>query len=310
MRQVGLGYIIVGVFMTIFVVLLLQGSSINNDLASPPWASAIAVILVLPMLLPPAIRYLGPRLTGIKIPNLIEFTFSEINRETGLGRELANTLSMAANPLQPATEFAGIMTSRAWDIVNIVDQVRRERHEVFVVDLKKGDAWVTPNLYFLALLLTKRTFVGQIVFVQTGQKEEEFVAMSSPEELLDGLSNAFPDYKNAASAVHLVGLESTVDARTFFDALKNTWENSPPNFGNNQKVAVTPHVLANLIGMYLHREAIDYKGSRVSDQDYRYILNSANSYVAIISNGQLLMVINRDDLALRIAKEMTNAKFQ
>lgn len=143
-RQVATGYLIVGVFMTIFILILMQGSSIHRDLASPPWASAIVIIVILPIILPPAIQYLGPRLTGIKIPNVIEFTFSELKREVHLSRHIAETISSNTNVIQAAPEFAGAMTSQGMVIIDTAEQVRNQRHEVFVVDLKKGEAWFTP----------------------------------------------------------------------------------------------------------------------------------------------------------------------
>lgn len=309
-RQILAGYAVVGIFMAIFIVLLMQGSSINKDLASPSWASAIAVILILPILIPPAIRYLGPRLTGIKIPNVIEFTFSELKREVDLGRQIADTISSATHLIQPAPEFAGAMTSQGMVIVETVEQVRNQRHEVFVVDLKKGEAWVTPNLYFLALLLARRTSVKQIVFVEAGQKEEEFLAMCSPEELLQGLRKAFSSYETATAEVCFCGFDSRTDSVTFFNALRMVWQNSPPDFGNNQRVPVTSATLGNLIGNYLHHEAIDYKGPELSYQEYRYVLSSPNPYVAVISGGQLLMVLNRDTVALKIANELTRMNVQ
>jgi hypothetical protein len=309
-RQVVIGYGIVGIFMAIFILFLMQGSSINRDLASPAWASAIAVILILPVLVPPAIHYLGPRLTGIKIPNVIEFTFSELKNEANLGRQIADTLSSTTNLMQPATEFAGVMTSHGMDIVNVVEQVRSQLHEVFVVDLKKGEAWVTPNLYFLALLLSRRTSVKQIVFVEIGQKGEEFVAMCSPEELLQGLGRVFPSYETATMNVSFRGLDLQTDSMTFFNDLRMAWQNTPPDFGNNQRVSVTSTTLKNLIGNYLHEEAIDYKAPALSYQEYRYILSSPNPYVAVISGGQLLMVLNRDTVALKIANELIKMNVQ
>jgi hypothetical protein len=80
---------------------------------------------------------------------------------------------------------------------------------------------VYPNLYSLALILSRRTSIKQIVFVETGQKEEEeeFVAMCSPEELLQGLGRVFSSYEIAAAAVSFCGLDLSTDSMTFFNAL-------------------------------------------------------------------------------------------
>jgi len=86
----GNGYLIVLIFFILFAILLLEGSVFHHDIGQPIWASALALLLILPILIPPVIRYLGPRLTGIKIPNIIEFSIAQLKRQSYLSEELTS----------------------------------------------------------------------------------------------------------------------------------------------------------------------------------------------------------------------------
>lgn len=97
LKQVGNGYLIVLIFFILFAILLLEGSVFHHDIGQPIWASALALVLILTILIPPVIRYLGPRLTGIKIPNIIEFSIAQLKRQSYLSEEFTDKIASHIN---------------------------------------------------------------------------------------------------------------------------------------------------------------------------------------------------------------------
>jgi hypothetical protein len=74
---------------------------------------------------------------------------------------LAEQLKTAAAQMN-APEYASMMTSYSSVIIETIKEVQKTKDEVLVVDLREGNAWIPPNLYFLASLATDRTAVRQI----------------------------------------------------------------------------------------------------------------------------------------------------
>ena len=73
---IGIGYGIVAIFIVVFLLLLTKGFLLNKDLQQPYWASIVALISVLPIVLPFALKFLVSRLTSIKILNGIQLNFA------------------------------------------------------------------------------------------------------------------------------------------------------------------------------------------------------------------------------------------
>ena len=72
-KRIGIGYIVIAIFLSIFIFLTGR-FVVHQHLNQPQWASAVALILVLPIILIPVSKYLWPRLTGIKISNIFELS--------------------------------------------------------------------------------------------------------------------------------------------------------------------------------------------------------------------------------------------
>jgi hypothetical protein len=246
------------------------------------------------------IRYFGPRLTGIKIPNIIEFSFVELKSQSYFSKKFTDNIALHTNIDKTGVSmFPADASDSYFEIMNSVDDARARVSEVFVVDLREGNVWITPNLYFLAFLVAKRTIIKQFVFVETKQKEKQFVGMCSPNELLSGLGRSFPIYQTGANNITFKGLELLSDGAV---------TNFTQNLGNvsasaEHKVGVTSALLSRHMKDNLHYEKIEFSGS-FSLSDYNYIVTSSNPYIALVKEDQYQNLINKADVALSVASAM------
>jgi len=315
-KQIGLGYIVVLVFLGLFAIILLYGHMLHTDLEQPTWALAIAFILILPIFVPSLLRYLAPRITGIKIGNILELTLQQMEESSYSVKDLETTFGQLRIDVMSAPEYENTMTSDTRiEIIRQVEKIKDDRYEVLVVDLKPENSWVSPNLYFLALLLLRKTEVKQVAFVDTTNKKYEFVGMSSPQEILETLGTFYPEYLVAANSVCIPGIESRSqpgiqpcgDVAVFFHTLKQQWDLD--NIQDRHKERLTSTVLSRIMKNSLHNERVEYK-DKFSVDAYRYIVLSENPYIAIIHDDELEMLVNRDKVALKISQEiMKNEKY-
>jgi hypothetical protein len=145
--------------------------------------------------------------------------------------------------------------------------------------------------------------VHQIVFVETGRKEKQFVAMCSPEELRLGLGRAFPDYPKAAESIRVFEPELTAAGMDFFSILRGQWEERGEKKEASHRLWLNSSVLISLMGNCLHWQQIEHKES-LTEQDLRHILHGSHPYTAVLKGSQFLMLINRDKVALKVACAM------
>jgi hypothetical protein len=155
-----------------------------------------------------------------------------------------------------------------------VEIIKNNRYEVLVVDLKTGKAWVSPNLYFLALVLLRNTEVKQLAFVEKSDEKEQFAGMCSPQEILQTLSKPYPEYEVAANSM------SFGDVGQFFNTLIQQWNNRQIQDGH--KRWLTSVELNRFMKNSLHKEKIEYK-DKLSLDNYKHIVSSENSYIALFS---------------------------
>src|SRR5439155_15829560 len=122
-----------------------------------------------------------------------------------------------------------MMTSLSSVIIDTIKDVQNTKDEILVVDLREGNAWIPPNLYFLASLAAERTSVRQIAFVERRPVEEVFVGMCFPEDLKRALAQKFPVLQKAAEQSDYQRLAVLNDLRAaYFQALHNLYISTAP----------------------------------------------------------------------------------
>ncbi len=295
---IGYGYLVVLLFLTAFFILLAEPARLNPGLGNPRWPLLIAGILVLPLLLP-AFKYAAPYVKSVKISD-VEVSFTQVEVVSPPLTALAEQLKTAAAQVS-APESASMMTSYSSVIIDTIKGVQNTKDEILVVDLREGNAWIPPNLYFLASLAAERTSVRQIAFVETRHVEEVFVGMCFPEDLKKALAQKFPVLQKAGeqSNYQQLPLDYAV-GNAYFQALHNLYIATPPAVSPRDSSLNSSKLFA-LAGSNIQRQKIESKES-LTDADYRQILRSDYPYTAVVRDEQLESLISRDKVALVVAR--------
>lgn len=304
-QGLAVSYLLAVGFLAAFVMTVAKGDLYAKGLSEPRWALLVAVVLVLPIVAPWVARTIAPRLKVLKIADLAEFEFSDTMETRSSLDALVSHLSMVSGETN-ASEYAGMMTSLSAEISATVDRLELTGEEVLVVDLRAGRAWVLPNLYFLALLVRRRTAVRQIAFVETRHVDGAFVCMCTPDELLDASERAYPELRRAAGPLtyDLIMTRGFSNAGlTFFNGLRAQYQQA--NAGGQVKdLWLTSTALFQLLGARAHRDSVAWH-EPLSEAEHLAVLRSAYPYTAALDDGELLFLISRDRVALVIAREVT-----
>ena len=188
-------------------------------------------------------------------------------------------------------------------IVKTLQEVKRTRDEVLVVDLGTGAAWVPPNLYFLALLAADRTAVRQIAFVETRHEDGIFVGMCFPEDLQKALAQKFPVLQEAAekSNYQQLPLDDVVGLE-YFEALRNLYGAARAPISPRESW-LNSSSLFRLVEPCIQRQKIESKET-LTETDYRQILGSNYPYTAVVKDEELESLISRDKVALVVARSL------
>src|SRR6266851_693451 len=196
LRLIGYGYLVVFLFFAVFFLFLAEARKLDPGLENPRWPLLMAGILVLPLFLP-TFKYVAPYIKSIKVSE-VEVSFIQAEVASYSLATLTGQLKASTEEVS-APEYAKNMAiSYSRFIVETLQEVKRKRDEVLVVDLGTGAAWIPPNLYFLALLAADRTSVRQIAFVETRHEDGVFVGMCFPDDLREALAQKFPVLQEAA----------------------------------------------------------------------------------------------------------------
>jgi hypothetical protein len=299
-RLIGYGYLVVGLFLTMFFLAVVEIGKVSPSLNTPRWALLIAMVLVLPLLVP-AFKYVAPFVKSVKISDF-EVSFAQVeivsSPRTALAEQLKTTSAQVSAP-----EYASMMTSYSSVIIDAIREVQTTGDEVLVVDLREGNAWVPPNLYFLSSLAAERTSVRQIAFIETRHVEGVFVGMCFPEDLKKALAQRFPVLQQAAdqSNYQNLPLDQTVGAQ-FFQALRTLYATSAQAI-SPRDTWLNASTLFALAGPSIRREKIEAK-EFLNEEDYRRILRGDYPYTAVVQDEQLESLISRDQVALLVARDL------
>ncbi|HEY6127278.1 MAG TPA: hypothetical protein VIW23_03765 [Candidatus Acidoferrum sp.] len=297
---IGYGYLVVVLFLVVFFLSLPNVVRLSPELNNPRWSLLIALMLVLPLLLP-AFKYVAPYVKSIKISD-VEVSFAQVEVVGTSLTTLAEQLKTAAAQIN-APEYASMMTSYSSVIIETIKEVQKTKDEVLVVDLREGNAWIPPNLYFLASLAADRTAVRQVAFVETRHAEEAFVGMCFPDDLRKVLAQKFPVLNQAAeqSKYQQLPLDQIIGLQ-YFQALHNLYAASPGSTSPKDSWLDSAQLFA-LAGSYIQRQKIECKES-LTECDYRLILNSNYPYTAVVKDELLESLISRDRVALLVARNL------
>jgi hypothetical protein len=300
-QMIGYGYAIVLPFLALFFISLRYLNYIHEGLGTPVWSLIVSGALVAPLLAPIIAKYVAPRIKSIKISEF-EVTLSEATASNFSLKELSKQLNLDADQVT-APEYASRMTSYSAVIIDTIKRVRETKDEVLVVDLQTGNAWIPPNLHFLASLAARRTRVEIIAFVETRHEEGAYVGACTPEELKAVLEKEFPVFQQAVSNFNLE--TASLDANmggAYFSALQTLYVQT----GETRPVREMWLTSAKIYGFakgVMQRQQIAYNDT-LTAEDFRQILLSKNKYTAVVDDETLISLVKRETVALFVAQSL------
>jgi hypothetical protein len=214
-------------------------------------------------------------------------------------------LSMQDNPV--LSEYAGRMSSLSSSIIDAIKTVQGAGHQVIPVDF--ATHWVVPNLYFLALMAAQKTRIQQIVFVDSRLMPDRFVCMSSPDELLTALEWQRPELKEAALGARFDQHPQSVEFQAggeFFQQLGQIYNRTPGTSNTERILPFTPESSLWTLGTAAHRDSIQWV-EPLGEKECRVILAGEYPFVAALQGNQLLFLVNRDRVAIAVARNVLRA---
>jgi hypothetical protein len=166
-----------------------------------------------------------------------------------------------------------------------------------------------PNLYFLARLLELEPLVSQLIFTEArGGDDGYHVGSCPPDELRRQIERTLPSYAVASRSLRMpseLDLADPAQAQQLGDAFKALLQALPQASGRDDDPAhgwVTSERIRSLAAGLLSTSAIETVATTLSDEDVRLILESPYRFVPATSGGRVTGLVDREAVALAVAR--------
>jgi hypothetical protein len=303
------GYVVVLVFFAVFFILAALGS---NRLSRILGDTSMLLLLSLIAVFPSVVEFLRPIVSNVKV-GILEVSFREIVDQT-------EALIAELQPIDLEKENLQFMATDRWEnIMRELDRFNELNAEVIRVDLGTASkrTWKFPNLYFFTLLLELRSGVRNLLFVhQRDDGRHEFITMCDPRSLREDLERLSPQFGVAAAKWKRTQDRSVLEQPkniSFEEALQEADNELSGSVRSSDARGrqpsyldgwVEPQGLLRVLGPHVNLCRIPWK-QRLTRDDYLAILSCSDPYVAVIKDGSLESVLDRDRVALAVARQVT-----
>jgi hypothetical protein len=277
------GYVVVGIFGLVAAVARWGFG------ASDSGALVAGVVAAAPIL----IAFVGDRITGIRAFS-VEVSLAQI------------TVPVQVDLTQAVMAIAEMGPSGSPELLATFWKAIRSQARLLRLNLRENDYWWSTRVYLVAALATDYTKVEQLVFVR-GQEERFWVGMIDPQAARNRLAEAFPHYeryyrdvRNVAAAANDV--YAPLDRDTEITTILMNW---PGKFNWNEdqaKQVVTSDLLRHWLGGDLDTEALPH-GPLTALLQYQVNLRP-HRYTALTTDGRLIAVVDKSELATRTTQEI------
>src|SRR5882724_635156 len=286
-----LAYSVLAVAAVVFLGLVKSGASLT--FAQKLTLSAVAAA-------PIALSLLWEHIKGLKVGG-VEFALNEVVAEVSY---------------EMAAAFQELQGSATPELVAAITKVMQQADiKVVAVNLRSGPYWWSTRLYFLSALAEEFTRIERIVFLEKDALRL-YIGMASPATIRKALAANFPDYErvfrevmrntmtyppNPAQQVQNIGFQWP--AQTFRVA-PETGAVAPAAeqfLEKDVRQLVSVELLSKWLGNRLETESRSWDGSPASRALYARILTCNAQYVPLLNGKRLEQVVNRIELALKIA---------
>lgn len=277
------GYLVVAVFGLVAAVAH-WGFDASGSAALVAGAIAAAPIVV---------ALAGDRITGIKAFS-VELSIAQI------------AVPIQVDLTQAVMAIAEMGPSGSPELLATFRAAIRSHARLLRLNLRNDDYWWSTRIYLAAALAADYTKVEQFVFVR-GQEERLWVGMIDPATVRDRLAEVFPHYERYYRDVRKdavgpgdAGTPLDRDAEITFILM-----NWPGKFDWNEaqaKQIVTSDLLRQWLGTDLDTEALPH-GPLTPLLQYQVNARSRR-YTALTTEGRLIAVVDKDELATRTTEEV------
>jgi hypothetical protein len=293
-----LGFVVIWVSKTLLDV---KGDALYISLLIVPiliWAVATGRIRELT----------GPGGTGAKFAENADELVNQVSQVasgqlTEMFKQVDVRLSALPNEqfdARPSDPTAGPFTF----IDTFIRAAQAQQSDFTLVNLGLGESWLSTRLYLLAALIEDYSSIKTIAFVApTETSSNHFVGMAPPRSIRRALGQQNPvletNYRQALASA-LPGL-STEEERS---QILNSMSLFLGYQETDARQWVTPSLLRLWLGPELSTESVDWADEySIPISLIRSIIKRPGPYVALISNGSLVRVVDRCELAVRLAAD-------
>jgi len=299
--------ITVGYLVVVIAGLIALRAAVDAlDFIGMGWLIVLALIPLLPWAL--------PRLGGF-IQNLSRYV-----SRVGVGSVQLDLRDVTDAPIAVPTSGGYALSSlpnevavwSATGIAEVISSLRTLRIQggapCGIIDLRTGTKWRLPNLYYLSAVLELDPVVAVLFFTEMRHGiDGYFVRMCRPGEFRRQVDQAVPAYSTARAAVQLPqsGDLSNINAA---QQLANTFTlfqgMLPVNSGTDDD-PVFGFVSANRLNELVVSPAgpvVESPADTLSGEPLRNVLTAADRYVPMTTAGRLSGLIDRDAVALAVAR--------
>jgi hypothetical protein len=292
---------VVYIVLTVSTLIVLRTIFNELDFLGVGWIIILAALPLLPAIVPrfgEFIKMVYPYIQNFKIGN-VQVNLREV-------RDDPITVPTTGVLVSLPDDFSAL--SNGTTISLIISSLRKLLHEgrapVGTIDIRSGQQWRLPNLYFFSRLLEIEPVVSELLFTEVRNDIDGYlIATCRPDELRRQVEQMVPIYSSASSEIAFpvanINDPNQVQAiglifQRFLGSL------GPP--GNDTVYGfVTPRRVMDLIGP-LDSTAIESPEDPLSESTLRRVIESPYRYVPTTSTGRLTGLIDRDSVALTMAR--------
>ena len=271
-------------------------------------ALTIAAVIAVPLVLP----FVLERLSKLKLGEILEVDLLEVSKkvEENLALELASfevqieTLGLGEVPELGAPKSDWILEIEH-PLVKALEKARAV--DIMGVNLGTGDSWLSSRLFLLAALVEDYTSIRHMIFLEDRLGQDRiFVGSATPTSVRQGLAWNSPKFKEAYDVAKRETAKIPIDDTP---ERKAAW--IIQNFASNLDAQVEEEGLQEWVTtqfldrtVIINKYCIEWNSGQPSTLLIHQILDRLEPYVFLVrSNGQMNLMIDRSQLAERIAKD-------
>jgi hypothetical protein len=290
-----LGYLVVLIFAAVFVGLgFLPAGTLgpNAEALSTTERLILGAVVVAPLV----VGLLWDRLENIKFGGL----------------EIALTELTMAIDVQLAAAIQDMNSSATPELVRAVSTaIAKTDLKLVEVNLRAHPYWWSTRLFLLAALADEYTSIERLVIV-SHDADRKFVGLASPASLRVALGSRFSELETVFGEILNQVRRPSVDPISQVEQFGYQWPahsfGSAVNFLEESafRILVSHEQLTTWLGTDLEIYARPWRRTALSKRSYARILNSHQPYVPLLNGSSLMSIVDRHELAERIAASVVS----